>query len=67
MELDQKSVVERNMLQNASYEFENGNIRLSDADGYDLLHKVKRNSLSEYLTGVVCRAFSTAGGDTGSV
>ena len=26
MELDQRSVVERNMLQNASYEFENGNI-----------------------------------------
>ena len=38
MELDQRSVVERNMLQNASYEFENGNILCLTP----LLHREKR-------------------------
>ena len=56
MELDQKSVVERNMLQNASYEFENGNIlclTLTDT----IVAQGKKDSLSEYLTGVFAERF----------
>ena len=51
MELDQRSVVERNMLQNASYEFENGNIlclTLTDT----IVAQGKKDSLSSYLTDV---------------
>ena len=56
LELDQKSVVERNMLQNASYEFENGNIlclTLTDT----IVAQGKKDSLSEYLTGVFAERF----------
>ena len=56
LELDQKSVVERNMLQNASYEFENGNIlclTLTDT----IVAQGKKDSLSEYLTGVFADRF----------
>ncbi len=66
MELDQKSVVERNMLQNASYEFENGNIlclTLTDT----IVAQGKKDSPVGVSDGCICRAFSTAGGDTGSV
>ena len=51
MELDQRSVVERNMLQNASYEFENGNIlclTLTDT----IVAQGKKDSLSTYLSDV---------------
>ena len=51
MELDQRSVVERNMLQNASYEFENGNIlclTLTDT----IVAQRKKDSLSTYLSDV---------------
>ena len=60
LELDQKSVVERNMLQNASYEFENGNIlclTLTDT----IVAQGKKDSLSEYLTGVFAERFQRPG------
>ena len=56
IELDQKSVVERNMLQNASYEFENGNIlclTLTDT----IVAQGKKDALSAYLTEVFDERF----------
>ena len=56
MELDQKSVVERNMLQNASYEFENGNIlclTLTDT----IVAQGKKGLPVGVSDGCICRAF----------
>ncbi len=56
MELDQRSVVERNMLQNSSYEFQDGNIlclTLRDS----IVAQGKRESITSYLTDVFRHRF----------
>ncbi len=66
MELDQRSVVERNMLQNASYEFENGNIlclTLTDT----IVAQGKKDSLSTYLSDVFEERVRTSCGDSSSL
>ena len=56
LELDQRSVVERSMLQSADYEFSDGNIlclKLVDS----IVAQGKKDSLSSYLTGVFQERF----------
>ena len=56
LELDQRSVVERSMLQSADYEFSDGNIlclKLVDS----IVAQGKKESLSSYLTGVFQERF----------
>ena len=51
LELNERSVVERNMLQNGEYSFEDGNILLLKMTD-TIVAQGKRDSLTQYLTGV---------------
>ena len=51
LELNERSVVERNMLQNGEYSFEDGNILLLKMTD-TVVAQGKRDSLTQYLTGV---------------